>query len=216
MLPEVLHGPQIGIIGAGAVGVIVGYELMKLGAILSCLKLGNSVVVCGPGLLKGRKVLSPNWVACGSGLVHGLLSLCGFAGYQKCALSKSLTSTARSTVIDLLGQTYYAKTLNDLPPLFREVANAYDAALEDGANFSALKQAIRDRDTKRIKEIWNPLVSTWMKGHSMISLRRLMRSKTVIPSPRSLWSSRFWDRWLGLRRFQFYARNLAGQCNRMR
>ena len=32
MLPEVLHGAQIGIIGAGAVGVIVGYELMKLGA----------------------------------------------------------------------------------------------------------------------------------------------------------------------------------------
>jgi len=32
VLPEVLHGAQIGIIGAGAVGVIVGYELMKLGA----------------------------------------------------------------------------------------------------------------------------------------------------------------------------------------
>ena len=32
MLPEVLHGAHIRIIGAGALGVIVGYELMKLGA----------------------------------------------------------------------------------------------------------------------------------------------------------------------------------------
>ena len=32
VLPEAVHGAKIGIIGAGAAGVIAGYELMKLGA----------------------------------------------------------------------------------------------------------------------------------------------------------------------------------------
>jgi hypothetical protein len=64
-------------------------------------------------------------------------------------------------VIDLLGQTHYAKTLADLPPMFTEVAQAYATALEEGANFSALKQALRDRDILRIKEIWDPLVKAW-------------------------------------------------------
>ena len=52
-------------------------------------------------------------------------------GIKSAPFPNPLTSAAGSTVIDLLGQTHYAETLDDLPPLFREVANAYDAALED-------------------------------------------------------------------------------------
>ena len=72
-----------------------------------------------------------------------------------------LTPAAGSTVIDLWGETHYAETLEDLPPLFREVATAYEAALEHGAKFSDLKAAIRDRNPGRIKEIWDPIARAW-------------------------------------------------------
>lgn len=82
-------------------------------------------------------------------------------GLASAPFPNPLTPAAGSTVIDLLGQTYYAKTLQDLPQLFQDVARAYDQALETGANFTALKDAIRARDIPRIKEIWNPLVKAW-------------------------------------------------------
>ena len=72
-----------------------------------------------------------------------------------------LSKAAGSTVIEIEGKRHYAETMADLPLIFREVAAAYDEALEDGANFSALKAAIRDRDIQRIKAIWTPLVKAW-------------------------------------------------------
>ena len=98
-------------------------------------------------------------------------------GIKSAPFPNPLTSAARSTVIDLLGQTYYAKTLNDLPPLFREVANAYDAALEDGQILALSNKLLEIATRSALKKSgirWCPL---GMKGHSMISLRRLMRSK---------------------------------------
>ena len=162
VLPEAAHGAKIGIIGAGAAGVIAGYELMKLGAHPVLFEAGQF-----GGRLRSQAFEGAKGVIAELGGMRFPVSSTGFyhyvdlLGIKSAPFPNPLTSAAGSTVIDLLGQTHYAETLNDLPPLFREVANAYDAALEDGANFSALKQAIRDRDTKRIKEIWNPLVSTW-------------------------------------------------------
>ncbi len=69
-----------------------------------------------------------------------------------------LTPATPSTVVDLKGQVHYARRLDDLPPLFREVARGWDAALENGASLSAMQAAVRDRDVRRIKAIWDPLV----------------------------------------------------------
>jgi tryptophan 2-monooxygenase len=48
-----------------------------------------------------------------------------------------------------------------LPPLLQEVADAWAAALESGASFSALQSAVRRRDVAALKEIWNRLVPLW-------------------------------------------------------
>jgi tryptophan 2-monooxygenase len=72
-----------------------------------------------------------------------------------------LTEAAGSTVIDLEGQRHYAHTAEDLPALFQEVSAAFGAALEEGAQFSALKAAIRSRDVDRIIELWHPLIAQW-------------------------------------------------------
>src|SRR3546814_7559443 len=45
--------------------------------------------------------------------------------------------------------------------MFCEVAEAWSAALEEGAGFTALQAALRARDVKRLKELWNALVPLW-------------------------------------------------------
>jgi lysine 2-monooxygenase len=63
-------------------------------------------------------------------------------------------------VIDLEGVTYYAHTLEDLPPLFTEVADAWAQALED-VRFAGIQDAIRARDVRTLKSLWNDLVPRW-------------------------------------------------------
>ena len=72
-----------------------------------------------------------------------------------------LTPASGSTVVDLEGLTHYAETLADLPPIFRQVADAWREALEDGATFNAIQDAIRVRDVPTLKALWNRLVPLW-------------------------------------------------------
>ena len=161
-LPETAHGAKVAIIGSGAAGIIAGYELMKLGARPVVFEAGQF-----GGRLRSQRFEGADGVIAELGGMRFPVSSTGFytyvdkLGIQSEPFPNPLTPAAGSTVIDLLGKTHYAKTLTDLPPLFHEVAQAYDKALEDGANFAALKQAIRDRDRNRIKEIWNPIVAQW-------------------------------------------------------
>ena len=57
-----------------------------------------------------------------------------------------LTPAAPTTVVELGGELHHAETLDDLPPLFREVADAWAEALETHAGFSELQAAIRAKD----------------------------------------------------------------------
>ncbi|MGR3795893.1 flavin monoamine oxidase family protein [Vannielia sp. SX4] len=161
-LPAESHGKRVAIIGSGAAGVVAGYELMKLGLRPILFESGQF-----GGRLRSRAFEGAEGVIAELGGMRFPVSGTGFyhyanmLGLESRPFPNPLTPAAGSTVIDLLGQTHYARTLADLPPLFQEVAQAYDAALEEGASFTALQQAIRDRDTARIKELWNPLVAAW-------------------------------------------------------
>lgn len=161
-VPKTAHGSKVAIIGAGAAGVIAAYELMKLGLHPILFESGQF-----GGRLRSQPFEGAEDVVAELGGMRFPVSGTGFfhyadlLGLESRPFPNPLTAAAGSTVIDLLGETFYAKTLQDLPQLFQDVAAAYDAALEEGANFTALKQAIRDRDISRIKAIWNPLVSIW-------------------------------------------------------
>ncbi|NGO73863.1 flavin monoamine oxidase family protein, partial [Streptomyces boncukensis] len=63
-----------------------------------------------------------------------------------------------STVVDLKGESHYARTLDDLPPVYHRVMEAWNACLEEGADFSAMQRAIRERDVPRIRAVWSKLV----------------------------------------------------------
>ncbi|MFS4437968.1 flavin monoamine oxidase family protein [Paracoccaceae bacterium GXU_MW_L88] len=160
-VPAEKHGTKIAVIGAGAAGVIAAYELMKLGL---------HPVVFESGQFGGRlrsQAFEGTDIIAELGGMRFPLSSAGFYHYVSKVDGESqpfpnpLTPAASSTVIDLAGETFYAETLDDLPDLFKEVAKAYDSALEVGARFSDLKTAIRNRDAATIKEIWNPIVADW-------------------------------------------------------
>ncbi|MBP7003592.1 MAG: FAD-dependent oxidoreductase [Amaricoccus sp.] len=161
-VPAEKHGARVAIIGAGISGVIAGHELMRMGVHPILYESGQF-----GGRLRSQPFEGADGVIAELGGMRFPVSSTGFyhyvdlTGVESRPFPNPLTPAAGSTVIDLFGETHYAETLADLPPLYREVAQAYDAALEKGANFSALKQAIRDRDAKRVKEIWNPIVAAW-------------------------------------------------------
>src|SRR5258708_27079794 len=71
-----------------------------------------------------------------------------------------LTEAAGSTVIDIAGETYHGRVIEDLPPKFAEVARAWEEALEE-IGFTPLQQAICARDVATLKGLWDELVPVW-------------------------------------------------------
>jgi tryptophan 2-monooxygenase len=161
-IPAARHGTRVAIVGAGISGLVAAHELMRMGL---------HPVLYEAGRLGGRLRSQPFQGA--DGIVAELGGMrfpasatafwhyAGLAGVSRRPFPNPLTPAALSTVIDLEGVTHYAETAADLPPLFGEVAQAYDAALEDDAGFGALQAAIRARDAGRIRALWAPLVVAW-------------------------------------------------------
>ena len=159
--PEAL-GSEVAIVGAGIAGMVAAYELMKLGltpVIYEADRIGGR-------LRSERFAAAPDVVAelggmrfpvSGTALYH-YIDLCGLETRD---FPNPLTPAAPTTVIDLEGTTYYARTIDDLPQLFRDVADAWDASLESEASLSTIQAAMARRDAAAVKEIWDPLVRAW-------------------------------------------------------
>lgn len=161
-IPASRHGEAVAIIGAGASGVIAAYELMKMGLrpiIYESAKFG--------GRLRSEVFEGTEDVIAELGGMRFPVSSRGFyhyvdlVGLESRPFPNPLTQTAGSTVIDLEGDTHFARGLGDLPQIYHEVAVAYRAALEEHSDFSALTEAVRDRDPARLKALWDPLVAKW-------------------------------------------------------
>ncbi len=161
-IPTARHGTAVAIIGAGASGIIAAYELMKMGLrpiIYESAKFG--------GRLRSEVFEGTDDVIAELGGMRFPASSRAFfhyvdlVGLESSPFPNPLTPTAGSTVVDLEGDTYFARGLDDLPKIFHEVAVAYRAALEEHSDFSALTQAVRDRDPGRLKALWGPLVAKW-------------------------------------------------------
>jgi monoamine oxidase len=161
-IPAERHGVEVAIVGAGISGLVSAYELMKLGlkpVVYEAAQLG--------GRLRSQPFEGAPGIVAELGGMRFPVSSTAFyhyvdrLGLQSRPFPNPLTPAAGSTVINLEGETHYARTLADLPPLFREVADAYRAALEEHAHYGALQRAIRARDVPAIKAIWDPLVREW-------------------------------------------------------
>ena len=160
-LPASVHGTEVAIVGAGMAGMTAAYELMKLGlkpVVYEASRMG--------GRLRSQPFEGGQGVVAELGGMRFPASSTAFFHYVKLLGLESkpfpnpLTPAAGSTVVDLEGQTHYARTLADLPPLFREVADAWAAALDE-LGFGDLQQALRQRDVPRLKALWDALVPLW-------------------------------------------------------
>nr|WP_315243232.1 NAD(P)/FAD-dependent oxidoreductase [uncultured Albidiferax sp.] len=161
-LPAQHHGAEVAIVGAGMAGMVAAYELMKLGfkpVVYEASKMG--------GRLRSQPFEGGQGVIAELGGMRFPVSSTAFyhyvnaLGLQSQPFPNPLTPASGSTVVDLEGQTYYAEKLGDLPPMFKEVADAWARALEDGAQFEAVQNAIRSRDVPALKALWNTLVPLW-------------------------------------------------------
>ncbi len=162
MLPADRHGTEVAIVGAGAAGMVAAYELMRLGlkpVIYEAGRIG--------GRLRSQPFEGADGVVCELGGMRFPISsraffhYCDRVGLQSVPFPNPLEPHTPSTVIDLEGETIYVEQLQDLPPLFHEVGDAWREALEESASFTAIQDAIRARDTTRLKELWNALVPVW-------------------------------------------------------
>ena len=161
-IPAERHGAEVAIIGAGISGLVCAYELMKLGlrpVVYEASQLGGRLrsqpFEGAPGII--AELGGMRFPVSSTTFYHYVDRL----GLESKPFPNPLTPAAGSTVINLEGETYYARTLDDLPVQFKQVADAYHAALEEHAQYSRLQAAIRARDVKAIKDIWNPLVREW-------------------------------------------------------
>lgn len=161
-LPEAAHGQEVAIVGAGMAGLVAAYELMKLGlkpVVYEASRMGGrlrSQAFSGaPGIV--AELGGMRFPASSTAFFHYVNLL----GLKSQPFPNPLTPAAGSTVIDIEGETHYARTLADLPPLFHEVADAWAKALEADARFSDMQQALRERNVRRLKALWDALVPLW-------------------------------------------------------
>ena len=161
-VPASRHGTEVAVVGGGMAGMVAAFELMKLGlrpVVYEASRLGGRLR--SQPFEGGRGVVAElggmRFPRSSTAFFHYVRQL----GLQTQPFPNPLTPAAGSTVIDLEGQTHYARTLDELPPMFREVAEAWAEALETGAGFGDLQQALRQRDVPRLKALWDQLVPLW-------------------------------------------------------
>ncbi|OOY19940.1 amine oxidase [Thioclava sp. DLFJ5-1] len=161
-IPKDMLGAPVAIIGAGAAGVIAAYELMKLGlrpVVYESSQFG--------GRLRSQSFEGTDGVVAELGGMRFPVSSRGFyhyvdlVGCESRPFPNPLTPAAGSTVIELEGQRHFARSLEDLPEQYHQIAEAYDEALRSQAAFPDLQAAVRAKDIEAIKAIWDPLVQDW-------------------------------------------------------
>jgi len=161
-IPSDRLGEPVAVIGAGISGLVAAYELMQLGlrpVVYEASHLG--------GRLRSQQFEgAPKGVVAELGGMRFPTSSTAFyhyvdlLGLETRPFPNPLTPAAGSTVIDIEGTTYYAEKLDMLPAVFREVADAWAAALAE-VRFTEIQEAIRARDTSTLKSLWNALVPAW-------------------------------------------------------
>jgi tryptophan 2-monooxygenase len=161
-IPADRQGTEVAVVGGGIGGLVAAHELMKLGLVPVVYESGR----LGGRLRSQRFGAADDVIAELGGMRFPRSSTAFFHYVDMLGLStrpfpNPLTPAAPTTVIDLGGVPIFAETLDDLPPLFREIAEAWDAALNEHADFTGMRAAIDSRDAAEVRRRWSTLVERW-------------------------------------------------------
>ncbi|MFC7753495.1 flavin monoamine oxidase family protein [Tsukamurella soli] len=159
-VPASARGTEVAIIGAGLSGLVAARHLAALGlkpVVYEADRIGGRMRSerfegCDDDIVAemGAMRFPPSSTT----LYHYLSEL----GLETAPFPNPLADATPSTVVDLKGESHYARTMADLPPVYRDVAAAWDATLADHADAAELTDAIRRRDVLRLRAVWGRLV----------------------------------------------------------
>ena len=164
-VPATEHGSEVAVIGGGLSGIVAAYELMKMGlkpVVYEADRIGGRLRTVGFEGCDAAGDGTPMTAEMGamrfppsSTAFHHYVDL---VGLETKPFPNPLSPDTPSTVVDLKGESHYARTLDDLPEVYHQVMHAWNRCLEEGADFSDMQRAMRERDVPRIREIWSQLV----------------------------------------------------------
>ncbi|MFB7917438.1 flavin monoamine oxidase family protein [Streptomyces sp. NPDC056061] len=158
-LPPAAAGTEVAVIGGGMAGSTAAYELMRLGlrpVLYEAEQLGGRMrSVPFPG--------HPEHVAEMGAMrfpvsARSLFHYIDLLGLSTRPFPNPLAPSTPSTLIDLNGVRHRASTVAELPGVYQEVADAWEKALQEHAELSTVRDAIRRRDVETLKAVWNRLV----------------------------------------------------------
>ncbi|RSN11254.1 NAD(P)/FAD-dependent oxidoreductase [Amycolatopsis roodepoortensis] len=159
-VPRQAHGTEVAVIGGGLSGMVAAYELMKLGlkpVIYEAEQLGGRMrSVSLPGYPDAVAELGAMRFPPSAGALFHYIDK---VGLETTPFPNPLSPASPSTVINLHGENHWARTSADLPPVYREVNDAWTKTLQEQADMSLMEDAIRRRDISTIKDLWNHLVT---------------------------------------------------------
>lgn len=163
ILPLQSIGKRVAIIGGGISGMVVAYELAKIGVI---------PIIYEAGWIGGR-LLSKTFSGVDSDIVAEMGGMrfsnssdlfwhyaMNVLGLTRRPFPNPLSEAAHTTVIDLLGKRYHGSTLDDFPSFFKIIQDSWDEALRE-AGICDLISATDNGDIAEIKRIWNDLIQRW-------------------------------------------------------
>ena len=159
-VPATELGTEVAVIGGGLSGIVAAYELMKAGlrpVVYEADEIGGRLRTvgfpgCDPELTAEMGAM--HFPASSTALQHYI----DLVGLKTRPFPNPLSPQTPSTVVDLKGESHYARTLADLPEVYRQVMEAWNTCLEEGAHFSAMQRAIRERDAVTVRALWSQLV----------------------------------------------------------
>ncbi|MFK3983768.1 flavin monoamine oxidase family protein [Micromonospora sp. NPDC050397] len=158
-VPAERLGTPVAVVGGGIAGLVAAYELMRLGlrpVVFEAEQLGGRMrTATFPGYPGSVAELGAmRFPPSATTLFHYV----DLVGLETRPFPNPLAPATPHTVVDVNGVQHSARMTDDLPAVYQEVYDAWNKALEEGADFAAMDAAIRHRDTATVKALWNRLV----------------------------------------------------------
>ncbi|MFB7266819.1 flavin monoamine oxidase family protein [Streptomyces nojiriensis] len=158
-LPPGRAGTPVAVVGGGMAGLTAAHELMRLGlrpVVYEADQLGGRM----------RSVPFPGQPGCVAEMgamrfpvsARALFHYIDLLGLRTAPFPNPLAEHTPSTVIDLGGVRHTARAADQLPDVYQEVAAAWEKALQERAELSTMRDAVRRRDVETLKHVWNRLV----------------------------------------------------------